>query len=480
MVKSSNTKPKKSTNVPSTLVGFCDRITSKEQENLNMALCEFMFGCNIPFSVVESDHFKKFVKLLRPSYKLPTRKTLSSTLLSKCYNNCKNSIKNFDQESVMLVDGWKNSSSNSKNVVCLIHNVDGDIAFLESFDLTGEKETGDKLQEIVEKCVVLAKEVYNTNIYAVCSDNASNMKKMGSQINLWYTNCNSHTANLLAKELVSENIAGKVQSVLKEFSSPDLENALLKSGGKRVILAGETRWCSFRDSFVNYLENLKTMRTIIAGATTFKPNITKLVFDEHLKTQVEDSVTLFNPVCQLINKLQATQASIADAAEEWMQLSLPEGFDNYTPNLKKRQKMALNLYSLAANYLHPVYRGKKLDETQLKEVNNFLIDNLDSEGLDGLQDFKNDRNIFRKLNDKSITKVRTFWELAENHYPSLSRLAIKLNTIPASSAQLERLFSNWSFVHSRIRNRLTEKNSKMLTYTYYHLKIQDSNRSEDY
>lgn len=80
---------------------------------------------------------------------------------------------------------------------------------------------------------------------------------------------------------MSESIAGKVQSVLKEFSSPDHENAILNLGGKKVVLAGKTRWCSYRDSFVNYLENLKAMRTIIAEATSFKPHITKLVFDEN-------------------------------------------------------------------------------------------------------------------------------------------------------------------------------------------------------
>lgn len=53
----------------------------------------------------------------------------------------------------MLTDGW----NNSKNVVSLIHNVPGDIAFLDSCDLTGDKENRDKLQEIVEQCVILPK-----------------------------------------------------------------------------------------------------------------------------------------------------------------------------------------------------------------------------------------------------------------------------------------------------------------------------------
>ena len=113
-------------------------------------------------------------------------------------------------------------------------------------------------------------------------------------------------------------------------------------------------------------------------------------------------------------------------------------------------------------------------------MDELFLDNLDAEGLDGLQDFKNNRNIFQKLNDKRITKVRTYWKLAEKHYPTLFRLAIRLNIIPASSAQLERLFSNWSYVYSPIRNRLTSENSKKLTYIYYYLKIKDSNKTDEY
>ena len=192
------------------------------------------------------------------------------------------------------------------------------------------------------------KEIYNTNIYAICSDNASNMRKMGSQINLWYSNCNSHTANLLAKELVSDHIAGRVQTVLREFSSPDLEKSIIKHNGKTIILAGETRWCSFRDSFVNFLDNLKAMRNVIAEDNTkIKTNVTKLVFDENLKKQVEDSVKLFDPVCKLLNKLQSTQASIADAAEEWLTLRLPDGFE-YDHFVKKTTETSIKcLFSIS-------------------------------------------------------------------------------------------------------------------------------------
>ncbi|EFN75512.1 hypothetical protein EAI_03536, partial [Harpegnathos saltator] len=50
---------------------------------IDEALTKFFFGCNISFSVVESVHFKNFISILNPTYKLPTRKTLSTSILDK-------------------------------------------------------------------------------------------------------------------------------------------------------------------------------------------------------------------------------------------------------------------------------------------------------------------------------------------------------------------------------------------------------------
>lgn len=84
--------------------------SSDDVDNLNRideALAKFFFGCNIPFTVVESIYFKNFVSILNPAYKLPTRKTLSTSILDKLHTkmiaNRKESLKS--TESVLLIDG---------------------------------------------------------------------------------------------------------------------------------------------------------------------------------------------------------------------------------------------------------------------------------------------------------------------------------------------------------------------------------------
>lgn len=50
--------------------------------------------------------------------------------------------------------------------------------------MTGEPETAHKQCTIISEAIDLAKDTYNTNIYAVVSDNASAMIKMGKDMKL--------------------------------------------------------------------------------------------------------------------------------------------------------------------------------------------------------------------------------------------------------------------------------------------------------
>ncbi|KAL5246273.1 hypothetical protein ACI65C_013681 [Semiaphis heraclei] len=64
----------------------------------------------------------------------------------------------FRSDSVLIIDGWKTeaANTNTKNVACLLHSATGEAFFLVSFDLTGIRETGEELADIIEKCLKLA------------------------------------------------------------------------------------------------------------------------------------------------------------------------------------------------------------------------------------------------------------------------------------------------------------------------------------
>ena len=76
--------------------------------------------------------------------------------------------------------------------------------FMDSWNFSLHRETGENLSEVVNQSVNIARDRYGVNVYAVITDNASNMKSMGRQIDLWHViTCNSHNGNLLCKSLIN-------------------------------------------------------------------------------------------------------------------------------------------------------------------------------------------------------------------------------------------------------------------------------------
>lgn len=69
-----------------------------------------------PFSIVEDQEFRSFISMLCPGYKLPTRKTISTSLLPQIYNQCHESVINKLQTATAIcitTDGWTSINNES-------------------------------------------------------------------------------------------------------------------------------------------------------------------------------------------------------------------------------------------------------------------------------------------------------------------------------------------------------------------------------
>lgn len=129
---------------------------------------------------------------------------------------------------------------------------------------------------------------------------------------------------------------------------------------------------------------------------------------------------------------------------------------------------------MTANYLHPTYCGKLLNQDRLTEVNSYLLDKLDADQLESLRKFTKNEDIFANLAKKKGLLPLTFWHYAsEIGHGKLAEFARDYLKIPASTAQLERLFSNWAYVHNDIRNRLCDETLKKLVNIYFTLRSTD-------
>jgi Protein of unknown function (DUF 659) len=202
-----------------------------EKKEIDELVADFFFGCNVPFSVVDSNHFKNLVHKLRPSYMPPCSKTLRTTLLDNRYEQFSEKPLNYsDKSSPILIDGWKNESNNSKNVSVMMHSVLDEPVFLEAFDFTTLSENGVELARIVDKSQEISRDKYQIDTYAVVSDNAPAMLRMGRLSNLWHISCSSHTGDLLARDIIDVPTTDKVNSVIKEFKHPNLEDRVVSLG----------------------------------------------------------------------------------------------------------------------------------------------------------------------------------------------------------------------------------------------------------
>lgn len=111
---------------------------------------------------------------------------------------------------------------------------------------------------------------------------------------------------------------------------------------------------------------------------------------------------------------------------------------------------------------------------------NVFKETLDEIGLKDLAAYQNEEGIFHTLKQKGVELAETFWTIAESHHPKLSQLSKLLIKIQNSTASIERLFSQCSYVHNKLRNRLIMGKSKQLIHIYYSLKMTDSDLSDDY
>ncbi|KMQ89391.1 membrane-bound transcription factor site-2 protease-like protein [Lasius niger] len=230
-------------------------------------------------------------------------------------------------DGVLLIDGWKNSSANTKNVVCTLHSVSSKSTFLKSWGITGLRETGEQLKEIVNEKIKLAKEKFKVTTYTVVSDNASPMISMGKKVEIWHTLCHSHSGNLLAKAFVSDDFAKTVNELLHKFKSPSAEYEIKQRGESRIMLACDTWWCSYRDAFRCLLKNLHLMQALVdEKKIQLNPKYERLR-DPSFAIQLQDFILIFDPICQLINVCQESDCSIAKACEEWLKLVISTAND---------------------------------------------------------------------------------------------------------------------------------------------------------
>lgn len=148
---------------------FVDKMSYAEKAAIDSSLIKFLCGCNIPFDVLDSTHFKEFVKLLRPAYEHPSKSTINNTLLNSVYDQLTTDLSMCEQSEgiLMISSSMMSQMVNSKHIVGTVHRKSRGNSFLKIWSIP---INANDVTEIVHDAVQISKEKYKVDIYAVIAD----------------------------------------------------------------------------------------------------------------------------------------------------------------------------------------------------------------------------------------------------------------------------------------------------------------------
>lgn len=282
----------------------------KFKDKMDTQISKAFFACNIPFSVIEHPEVIKALRMLNPSYKPPSSKTLGGPLLDKVYNEIVSTAKEKAQSkfATLMQDGW--SGLKQAPVISHCINVEGrDSIFVNAISTTNEVKDAEYCANLAKDAIEEAEEKFGCEIGAVVTDNCTTMNSMRSILSansdLSTYGCHTHWVNLVGKEIAGNDIMDKVKAVqrfFRDFTFP--RETLRKLGGLQTVLPNETRWNTQYSCLENFAKNhtiyLDTAKDVKAKTP---PEISDILTDLYFYQRVTDLMKKMAPVTCAITKV---------------------------------------------------------------------------------------------------------------------------------------------------------------------------------
>lgn len=460
--------------------------TSKKQ-SIDKQIARYIFATNSPFRHVDHPQFIQLIEELRPGYKPPNRKDISGHLLDNVYEEEKQKFREFIQNEIVCLgfDGWSNVHNDP--IVCLtVTTKSGEVFLLDTIDTSGHAHTADYLESITYNSIKKCEDELKCRIRSVVTDNAANVKKTRlllekrPDLDIITYGCSAHILNLLANDCQSPDITKHVLSVVKYFRNNHFANACYrKSGNLKLVVPIEVRWNTMCDCLESYIKAWPTMLRICEeNRQTIDKDIQSKVGNVGIKRNAEDLLLILKPISIALDTVQSNTCTIADSVRVWKMLEKSfrtVGNDECLKKFKSRYEMAMSEAHFLAYMLDPKEKSPELDLTQ--EEKSKALDfakakypEPESDILPIIIKFQAKSAPFQKqfFQNSVASKVTTieWWKSQKVDIDKVDSNIINVieqfYTAQASSAGVERIFSSFGLVQSKLRNRLgTEKASKL-------------------
>lgn len=278
-----------------------------KRQSIDNGLLKFIISDYQPFSVVDSEHFKNFVNLLNPNYEMPSRKTLSNSLLFAAYEKCVNKVKT-EVENVFSIaittDGWTSLNNASFYAItghfidhnCILHS-----RLLSTFKFSGAHTSENIVEQL--KSALSEWEIEN-KIVGCVTDNASNMVKAVNLGNWSHVPCFAHSLNLVVQaslhkiKCLTQKAKVTVEFFKRSSSALEKLQNVQKSMGCEVLKLKQdcpTRW----NSTFELLNRLKRTKEPIQSTIAILNNASLPVLtreDWYIIETCCDILSVFNDI----------------------------------------------------------------------------------------------------------------------------------------------------------------------------------------
>ncbi|XP_008182740.1 uncharacterized protein LOC103309331 [Acyrthosiphon pisum] len=415
---------------------------SVDKVRLNEKLALAIIVSGSPLSMTEHPLWIDFFKQIRPTFKLPCRKSISTVYVDKVYAEMQSSITYdlFDANDLHIqLDGWTNINNDGiiNFVICKPEPLF--VKFLNTKD--------------------------NRKFFCHYGDNAANVKKSFELVKNVYKGiqplgCAAHGLHLLCSDIfkvdsVSEFLkqnSSIVSSIKRSqlLSSVFKKHQQIKGINVQLKLPVKTRWGSFLFCLESLMKNKSVLQALAVDDTIsislLRPIKLTLLDDSKFWENVLKMINLLTPIVNAITVLESNH------------------------NLIHRVR--------TAELLDPKSQGLELNADERVDALEFIYNlgvEMKIDIMNDLSDYQSKQGYFAKKfiwENSLITDPVKWWKFLD-HISPLSKVAVRILTAPCTSAATERTFSTFSWIHSKKRNRLTTERAGKLTYLSYNWKLKN-------
>ena len=434
------------------LKGHVMRTSQSNKEELDDTIAEFVYGCNLPFTIVEHDLFKTMIRKLRPGYKPPTREALRTKHLDSVHCKLQAHMKTKLNNKIVTMqqDGW--STVQNDPVIATSVTCEGKGYFVDAKDTGTMQKTAENCKAMILDSRDTAEQSYGCKVKTFVTDNARNMEKMRNELendddSVVTYGCLAHVLNLLGQDITPQALIKHITEINKFFRNHHVPSAWLKSqlGATRPQLPSETRWKGQLMCLDSYIKNrVYYMQFIQDHPSEIDQGIARKVMDMNLFTQVSDLAEILRPVAKALDRAQNDKTNLADACDIFFSLQLEPTLQDHRAALQKRFDFVIRPCHLVAYMFHPKYLGEQLSQEQVEIAREWLL-NKGEDFLPAAIAFQAEAAPFPESYFRPEARLMdpvTWWKAMGSRESDLPEgfvdLMVTLQSACASSAALER------------------------------------------